>query len=214
MKIRQLLVASVGLALATVSCAETLFDIQALDTLGDIKKKFPNATITVVKAAWVRENQGFYSLEGPGQPGKLMLAFNDDRPSWRESHERAWNEMSKASEPTDGQKYWENFTATKAHADDESALTISWVRWIPPSPIPLERYRSKYGAPDKCGFSDVDLTPYCTWTQRGLFATLSDDKKSVMFADGLYTRDELLAANLRRYGAILDWLNSIERKTT
>jgi len=44
----------------------------------------------------------------------------------------------------------------------------------------LIRFVSKYGAPDKSGCTDDDLEPYRQGTKRGIFASLSDDEKSVV----------------------------------
>jgi len=204
--LKKWLIGSLLLVTSAAGVAEELFDIQAMDTLGDIKRKFPNATIKAVKAAWVRENQGFYSLEGSGQPGTLMLAFDDDRPDWRQANEKAIEANSAASEPTDANLKWVEFTQSHATASDDQALTIRWVRWVPPAVIPLERYKSKYGPPDKCGFNDTDMSPYCLWNTRALSVALTDDQKNVLSAEAHFTMQELRSAALRRYGYVPDYL--------
>lgn len=186
------------LSAQTLCRAEVLFDIHPLDTLGDIRSKFPNATITTVKAAWVREGQGFYSLTGNGQPGKLMLAFDDERPGIREMHnERVQSALE--TPPTDEEMKFLDFLAKKGNADENAAMVIQWVRWIPPSPIPLERYNIKHGQPTKCDFTDDDMEPYCIWRHKALTVKLTDDRKQVISVETDFTPQEQASAWLQRY---------------
>lgn len=194
------------MACALSANAELLFGIGPLETLGDIRKRFPNATFKQVKAAWVKEDQGLYSMEGPGHPGKLVLAFSDGRPLWRELAASARSAVQAASEPTQGDLDWASRSSELAHESDDVSLTISWVRWIPPAPIPLTRYKAKYGQPDKCGFSDADMSPYCEWTSRALLVELSDDQRNVIQAETAFTRAEMRAAHLRKYQRVPDYL--------
>lgn len=77
-------IASAFIALTPAFCsAEILQNIEPLDSLGDIKLKYPNAVLTRVKAAWVTEDQDFFKLTGQGFPGELFIAFNDSRPGFR-----------------------------------------------------------------------------------------------------------------------------------
>lgn len=91
----------------------------------------------------------------------------------------------------------------QSNQGDDTGLTINWVRWIPDNPIPLERYKSKYGQPTECGFSDGDLTPFCRWKEKALYATLSDDKKTVFQVDTSFTRDEYKKAYTQRLGWLI-----------
>lgn len=100
MTMRQRLVLLVGVLVMAASHAEILQGIEPLDTLGDIRKKFPNAQLQPIKAAWVKEDQAFYSLEGVGLPGKIRLAFDDSRPSWRTSYASLEKNIAEKTEPT------------------------------------------------------------------------------------------------------------------
>lgn len=76
-----------------------------------------------------------------------------------------------------------------ANAPDDEA-SVEWVRWVPVVSIPLARFVSKYGQPEKSGYSDEDLTPYRHWVMKGLQAFLSDDEKLVWRVDFQFTRDD------------------------
>jgi hypothetical protein len=80
---RKLIAVSV-VAVCSIGHAEILQGITPLDTLGDVKRKYPNAAIARVKAAWVTESEAFYSLSGPGFPGTLYIAFSDSRPFFKQ----------------------------------------------------------------------------------------------------------------------------------
>ncbi len=74
-----------------------------------------------------------------------------------------------------------------ANAPDDE-ISVEWVRWVPVVPIPLARFISKYGQPEKSGYSDEDLTPYRHWVKKGLQTFLSDDEKIVLHVDFQFTR--------------------------
>lgn len=93
-----------------------------------------------------------------------------------------------------------------ANQSDDDALDVKWVRWVPASPIPLERYKSKYGESSKCDFSKVDMQPYCEWSQHGLFVNLSDDRKLVFSVEANFTLAEQRAAYRNRGFDLPNWL--------
>lgn len=195
-----------GCLLALSAHSEILQGIQPLDTLGDIQKRFPNATLMPVKAAWVQEDQAFYSLEGMGLPGKMRLAFDDSRPGWKKTLNKLTQKMSDDPQFSDTDKTFMEIAERQSQQPMASALTINWVRWIPDAPVPFERYKSKYGKPDRCGFSDADLTPFCEWKGKALTATLTDDQKAVLQVDSGFSRDEYRAAYMNKYNFVPDWL--------
>lgn len=200
----RLMLAGVLLALAAACAhAEVLHGVEPLDTLGTIKKKYPNAKLTRIKAAWVTEDEDFFRLEGQGFPGTLYIAFSDGRPGWRrQSAEQQQNQVAQgASAPTA-----QSFTEFLASESDDDALIVNWLRWVPDVPIPMERYKSKYGEPGKCDFKADSMQPYCEWAIRGLIVALSDDKKLVLSAEATYTKAEMRAAWRRRGTFMPDWL--------
>ncbi len=191
------------LFLCVVAQAEILHDIQPLDTLGEIKKKYPNAKFVRVKAAWVTEEQDFFSMSGQGFPGTLYLAFSDYRPSYRRMLAKERAELDPTDD--DAKRKVEIFQAVINEPDDE-ALSIEWVRWVPADPIPIARYKSKYGEPSKCDFNAADMHPFCQWNSRSLRVRLSDDQKNVVYAESEFTKAELRNEWLRKRGYVPDFL--------
>ncbi len=188
---------------AASSGAEILHGVEPLNTLGDIKKKFPNALVTRVRAAWVTENEDFYSLKGEGFPGVLYIAFQDERPTYRR---RVADLKSLQVELSERQASELQFAEKIGNNSDDVALNVEWVRWVPSSPIPLERYKSKYGEPSKCDFKADTMAPYCTWQSRSLTVNLSDDKKLVLHAEAAFTVAEQRIAWKARFNFVPDYL--------
>lgn len=164
------------------SFAESFQGITAQAELGEIRAKFPLASITPVKAAWVRKEEAFFLMKGDGFPGELYLAFSDLRPV----------ALEMASEATD--EHDRNFFEEKAAEPDDKALELLWMRWMPADPIPLTRYISKYGKAEKSGFGDSDMRPYASWPSKAMVAHLSDDQKRVLGVEFSFTDAEKLVA--------------------
>lgn len=182
--------------------AEILQGVEPLDTLGDIKAKYPNAVFKAVKAAWVKEDEAFMSMEGPGFPGKLMIAFDDLRPMVRR-----WVTPEPGASASSVEALRQAGEGLVDMPDDK-ALTVKWVRWIPQSAIPFARYKSRYGEPTKCDYNEADMSPYCSWEHRGLNVNLSDDKSMVLNAEASFTTAELRAEYVKKKRPIPDWLKS------
>lgn len=172
--------------------AEILHDIEPLSSLGDIKRQYPNATFTKETVAWVQEWQAFYSMTGSGFPGKLYLTFRDSRPHWRSEYQRLTAQQTEGT--NQARSAYAVMAGQLASRGDDQALEIDWVRWIPDNPIPMARVQGRYGPPAKCGFSDSDFTPYCSWPLRALSAVTSDDHKFVSFITAGFTNAEMRAA--------------------
>lgn len=190
-------IASALITLTPALCsAEILQNIEPLDTLGDIKLKYPNAALTRVKAAWVTEDQDFFKLTGQGFPGELFIAFSDGRPNLRKLAKVTKKRMEEQG--PDASSLVLDMQEKFANESDDDALNVQWVRWAPPSPIPLERYKSKYGEPSKCDFTNDTMQPYCEWSTRGILVKLSDDRKLVFFVEASFTIAEQRAAYQKR----------------
>lgn len=199
-------------SLISASCiAEVLHNIEPLDTLGDIKKKYPNATLTRVKAAWVTEDQDFFSLEGPGFPGSLKIAFWDNRPEFRRDAEAA--RLNRPADKPDSESAMERVSNYLADRPDDDALHVNWVRWVPTAPIPMSRYRAKYGEPSKCEFSEDTMEPYCLWGARALTVRLTDDQKQVLMIEAGFTSAERRAAYVKRGVEIPDGLKEAPKSS-
>jgi hypothetical protein len=162
--------------------SEIYLGLKPFSTLKDVKAKFPNATLTKMNPAWAQEKDLLYSIAGEGISGKLFIKFNDYRPDWKKR-----NSEYREESPTE---YYAHFGGL------DNTVIISWVRWIPEIPFPVERLVAKYGKPDKSGFDDDDFTLYSQWTSKGIYARLSDDGK-VRAIDFNFTEQEVQAAIIR-----------------
>lgn len=184
------------LVIATVSgaSAEIYRGIGPLDTLGSVKAKLPSATYERLKPAWARPEDALYAVSGEGISGTIIIKFNDSRPLFRQL-------LATATKAED-KKMFEGL----AKETDEEAFSVEWVRWMPDSPIPLQRFISKYGEPEQRGFSDEDMQPYRLWKTKGIAAYLSDSESFVLRVDFDFTRDEMREAYQAKYGFIPDFL--------
>lgn len=196
------------LIFARPSHAEIFQNITPFQTLGEVKRQFPNAKFESIKAAWVKDEDGFYKMTGAGFSGTLFLAFGDARPTFRKfmQDEGAHIEQLEATDSSEVRDRTLNLMRSRlktyqesAEESDDNALTISWLRWVPASAIPLQRYISKYGAPDKSGFNDDDMSPYRSWKKLGVRLTLTDDEKNVLSAEFEFTPTENLTYCRRQY---------------
>lgn len=183
------------------SKAEIFLGINPQSTLGEIKKKFPNASFTPINAAWVTENDGFYEMKGNGIAGSYRLLFGDMRPSHKKQLVEAEKALKKSGVNTGSQMKVDVYRYLSTLSEDK-ALTVWGGRWIPSDPIPLERFISKYGKPDEVGYTDDDLQPFRAWKDRGLQVNLSDDEKFVLYVEYTYTKKDLKAACQLRHK---DW---------
>lgn len=169
-------------------------DINNLDSLGEIRAKFPSAIVKKLSPAWAQPADSLYQLTGNGLSGTIIVKFVDQRPSYIEL---AKTEVDIAKK--------EHYKAIGYDIDNDS-LFVSWVRWIPDEVFPIQRLISKYGSPEESGFSDENYQPYRYWEKRGVKAFLSDDEKFVSRIDFNYTKDEQRKAYFKKYKFIPDHL--------
>lgn len=191
------------------SNAEILHGVRPMDTLGDVKLRYPNAKFEKINAAWVTEMQAFISMSGQGFPGTLRIVFLDPRPTARKDLlSICANESAVPNTFCIGRK------ETAAKSDDD-ALSLNWVRWVPQQPIPIARYISKYGEPSRYDFDDATMTPTARWDRVELRAQLSDDKKLVEFIDTNFTKSEWAEAWKRTRGYVPEYLrDEKDRRST
>lgn len=162
----------------TLCSGETYKGIGALDKLKDIKNRFPNAKVEKLSPGWLKSDEAIYRFTGEGMAGSIIVKFYDYRDFWK-------NEAETVVDP----EVANNLRKLAQRTDDE-ALTISWVRWVPDKPIPLERLISKYGKPEESGYSEEDYQPLRNWIEKGLTTYLSDDEKFVYRIDFNFTKKE------------------------
>jgi hypothetical protein len=186
--------------ISSTALAEIYQGIGPLDNLGDVKAKFPGAVYENIKAAWVTDEDALYKISGTGISGSIYVKFTDSRPAFRKMAQE-----SESNEPNE-------VINSLAQESDEKALSVSWVRWVPVQPIPLQRFILKYGNPSKSGFDDQDLAPYKLWENRGISAFISDNEKYVVRVDYSFTTQEYRSAYKEKYNYIPKWLEP-EKKT-
>ena len=174
---------------ATAARAECYKGVGPLDTLADLRGRFPGATFERLVPAWAQESDVMYSIVGKGMSGTMVVMFADYRPYWRD----------RLAATTDSSQV--AFLRSLAEAADDD-VGVRWVRWIPEAPIPLDRFITKYGTPETSGFGDEDMRPYKHWVSRGLVAYLNDAGESVTTIDFEFTRADSQQAWMTKYGFI------------
>lgn len=177
-----------------VASAETYKDIGPLDTLADLKSRFPGANFQRLAPAWARAGDAVFSISGSGMSGTIVVKLTDTRVMWHE-----W--AAQESDPALKEKFKEF-----ANQPSDVALSVDWVRWLPTNPIPLARFVAKYGRPESTGFADEDLSPYRRWMRRGLTTYLSDDEVNVLRVDFEFTAEEFRKAYRSKNREIPPWL--------
>lgn len=186
------------LGFVTCGYAETYKDIGPLDTLGDLKARFPKANFIKQNPAWAQDTDVMYQISGEGMSGRIIVKLYDGRPKYRE--------MLEKDPEGDNSEFFKKLI----NESDDEAISVEWVRWVPDYTIPVARFISKYGKPDKSGFADENLQPYRLWETKGLTAYLTDDEKKVVRVDFEFTRNEQRAAYLRKFKFIPPWLNDTQ----
>ena len=179
-----LLWACLAVGASSAAHAEILQNVYPYNTLGDIRARYPQAEFKRVAAAWVTEDQAFYSMQGAGFVGTLYLAFSDQRPQWKRRATATVGVDFNALSLED------QVARNNAWKPDDEALVIAWVRWIPPKPIPLSRLKARYGNPSKCDFDNSDFTPLCHWPARALVVQTTDDHQMATLLETGFTEDE------------------------
>lgn len=181
--------------------AESYRDIGPLDNLGDVKNRFPNAKVEKLTPGWAQAKDALYKFTGSGMSGWIIIKFDDFRLKYKEDAEKDPNQETA------------EFLQKLSQQSDDEAMSVNWVRWVPDTQIPLERLISKYGKPEKSGFSDENYQPYRAWDKKGVEAHLSDNEKYVERIDFYFTREEYRKAYLAKYKYVPDWLKDMPSPT-
>jgi len=174
--------------------AETYKEIGPLDTLGDLKEKFPKAEFSRFNPAWAKDTDVLYQIAGVGMSDSIVIKLYDGRPVYKKYLE----------ENPEGPR--SDLYRKLMEVNDEEALTLTWVRWVPNYPMPISRYISKYGQPDNRGYDDERMQPYWLWKKKGLVAYLTDNKKYVDRVDYIFTTAEECKAWKDKFGFIPEWI--------
>ncbi|MGO9952061.1 MAG: hypothetical protein ACLPN1_07595 [Dissulfurispiraceae bacterium] len=187
------------LCLSYQASAEIYQGIKPYSTLGEIKAKFPNATFSKITLASANKYDVTYSVTGTGIKGEIFIRFHDLRSFWKEQSDKAWFGATK-----------EMYSRLAQLSGD--SMGVTWVRWVPDKPFPVERLIEEHGNPDKSGFADEDDSPFKKWTSKGIYARLSEDSKEVFEIDFTFTEKELLTDQKERFGVSTDTLGKKSKK--
>ncbi|MFM8899183.1 MAG: hypothetical protein ACKOF9_04435 [Burkholderiales bacterium] len=164
------------------SKSEILGRISYWDSFGNVKKLYPNASFTNLKPAWLQDGERLIQIDGQGIGAIYVILFRDM------SH---WAKGRLLRPLEEGGGLSEEVLQRTALLPDEQALVVQSVRMVHPNPVPIERYKSKYGPPS-CSV-DSDMMPICKWPSRALVASMSDDGKFVFFSTTNFTEAERLS---------------------
>ena len=176
------------LVFSNFSLAEIYKDFTPYISLKKIKENYPNAKFEEVKAAWVTKDEALIKLTGAGLAGTTYLALSNTDSEWQK--DISDSEIKIAENPND-----DNLELLAAidkarffiNRPLDEKLLLNWLRWVPDSPLPLERLINRYGNPDAYGVDDESFQQYCDWTKRNVRAKLSDDKKNVFTIEYAFT---------------------------
>lgn len=164
--------------------AEILGGIEYMMTLGQIKKIYPNAEYSKQVPAWLTEDEAFYKITGSGMTVEYRVSFVDVRQLYKKV-------LLNPSSNLD-QDVLEAYQRAQLASDDD-ALRAQWVRMVHVTPVPLERYKAKYGKP-KCLY-DKEMQFLCEWESLALTATMSDDEKSVITLTTSFSKKDIERSN-------------------
>ena len=158
--------------------------IEPLDSLTDIKLKFKAAELVESRPDWIDATETLYQISGPGIDGKIFICFYDYRSEYK---------MLSIKVP-DNKKYSE-----LVNLKGDEGLEIIWVKWIPSKSISASGLISKYGNPDRYGFT-ANNQQQCSWTKKNISANLDTDSNFCNSVDFRFTRTEQHNAWIYKHG--------------
>lgn len=140
------------------------------ESFTSIKSKFPNARFVDVKAAWLKPDERLKQMSGEGIAGSIYLKMSTNETSDRELLASLRSEIANNPNVNDSTRRLAEVYATSLALPLDDRLTLDWLRWSAPSPVPMSRIQSKYGKADKCGFTEDSFIPFCEWTNKAIVA--------------------------------------------
>lgn len=164
------------LTIPKIATAEVYKDFEPFLSLKVIKERYPNAVFSEIKAAWVKQNEVFLDMHGAGISGNIYLKLS------------AIEYEKKLDLETNPEMI--SFYQRMINKPQDERLTLDWVRWIPINSIPFERLTTRYGKAEKCDYLEENFIPYCSWESKGVLATLSNDKKNVIYIEYSFTEKD------------------------
>lgn len=165
-----------SLLLSFTANAEVFYDINYFETLGSIKRKYPGAVYEKRKPAWLQPDEAFIKIYGRGMQHTVFVAFSDARETYKQ-----WLRNPAFAGKEDDIRQMINLP-------DEDSLYVNWVRISYDNPIPIEKFKQKYGK-SVCRTND-DFDEVCLFPDRAIEALLTNDKRFVIRADTDFTKPE------------------------
>ncbi|SFZ78707.1 hypothetical protein [Chitinimonas taiwanensis] len=165
------------LLLSALANAEIFGKIRPLDKYGDILKKYPNAELERLEPAWATEKDALMVMRGVGISGAIVIKYEDSRPMFRELAEKNPDSPSIA------------IFNHAANAEDEEALEVQWVRWMPDEGVNVKKLISKFGKKYEKYYDD-EMRPVIKWADRGVAAYMSEDELSAHAIEYAFTKRE------------------------
>ena len=169
--------------------AEIYKDFVPSITLKQAKLNYPNAYFEDAKPAWANEDEALFKMTGAGLNGTIVLKFSK-LDKYYTKQLNIYEAMS-LNDNSESKTSLINLYKTALALPVDERLTLDWVRFVPDIQIPYERLISRYGKPEKCDSNPENFTPYCSWESKGVYISLSDDKKLVTSIEYQFTDEEL-----------------------
>jgi hypothetical protein len=187
----KIIFALVILGLSPLAICETYLGLNPNDSLTSIKEKFPNAIFSNINAAWLQPHERFMAMSGQGLVGTVYLKLGMTDATFRKKLEKLDAEIAMDPGPNSAERRHlaSIMRAALARPIDEQ-LGLDWLRWVPPSPIPMSRVQAKYGKPDTCDYDETTFSPYCKWNKKAIYANVSDKKDFVLNLEFTFTQAE------------------------
>lgn len=164
------------LAISSVAQAEVFYGIEYMDTLADVKRKYPGAVFSRVRPAWLQQHQAYIEMTGSGISNKIVIIFEDIRPFL----------LSILNDG--GDNPYENNLKTLLNQSDEDALKVAEVRLLYSPPIKIESFKKRYGQ-NTCRETE-DFRKLCDFPGRAITALLTLDDRYVLMAISWFTDQE------------------------
>lgn len=180
----RLVVSMFLLAVLGVCHGETYLNFGPGDTIQDAKRKYPNAQFNGVEVGWATKSDKFIRMSGAGIEGDVYLKFSASD-EFMQIAKRDYLEKLEVARESERAKLQSmvDYYANELAKPDEERMSIDWIRWVPEKKLPIERVVGRYGKAVKCDYGESNFEPYCTWGDRGITVSLSDDKKWVTMID-------------------------------
>jgi hypothetical protein len=168
--------------------AETYLNFEAGETIRTAKTKYPNAHFSELKVGWTQHHEKFLEMSGQGIVGIVYLKFSNSDELYKTLRSQAADRLQ--SDPKvdiEAEQRMIQFYDEQLARPDEDRMGLDWIRWVPDTRLPIERIEGKYGKPGRCDYESDSFKPFCTWKDRGLTVSLSDDKRFVTMIDFMIT---------------------------